>query len=97
MPIKEIIMSIVVILMMVAVALFVISTLEINYEPLGVSGGFDGVFDVLNNSRDQNLTTHFGLDEPRVYKFNGYEWSLVESTYVGYAGDIVRVHRDGLD
>ena len=83
--------------MMVAVALFVISTLEINYEPLGVSGGFDGVFDVLNNSRSQNLTTHFGLDDPRVYKFNGYEWSLVESAYVGYAGDIVRVHHDGLD
>jgi len=96
-PTKEIIMSIVAILTMIAVALFVIGTLEVNYEPLGVSSGFDGVFDVLNNSRNQNLTTDFGLDDPQVYKFNGHEWSIVESTYVSYAGDIVRVHHDGLD
>jgi len=94
---KEIIMSIVVILMMIAVALFIIATLELNYEPLGVSTGFDGIFDVSNNSRSQNLTTDFGLDDPRVYKFNGYEWSIVESTYVSYAGDIVRVQHGGLD
>lgn len=91
------ILGIVSILMMVGVAFFIIVTLEVNYEPMGVSTGFDGEFIVTNNSVDQSLSTTDGLADIVVTKWNGYEWTNVHVANVSYSGTIVRVQKGGLD
>ena len=66
-------------------------------EELGTYGDNTEYFNVENPHLDQVCTLEYEpVSKPTVWQYNGFEWLLVNPTYVSYAGNIATISHSGL-
>jgi len=69
----------------------------VTVEELGTYGDLTEFFGVTDPSVDQTCTLEYEPDaKPTVWQYNGFEWLLVNPTYVDYTGNTVTVNHSGL-
>ena len=69
----------------------------VTVDELGTYGDLTEYFSVDNPKVDQTCNLEYEPStKPTVWQYNGFEWVLVNPTYVSYAGSIVTVNHSGL-
>lgn len=64
---------------------------------LGTYSDSTEYFDVTNPSIDQTCNLQYEPSStPTVWQYNGFEWLLVNPTYVSYTANVVTVNHSGL-
>ncbi len=89
------------IVLTVTIAMIVFGTgifaFYVTVDELGTYGDLTEHFAVDNPQIDQTCSLEYDASaKPVVWQFNGFEWLLVNPTYVSYSGNDVIVSHNGL-